>query len=301
MNLTPGQSRYLVTLVPGEAAVHADGMDYPLLVRVPDGTRQEIATPARAVPPTAIITARSGSCGTDCQRQPCTLGQMRAAQHAATGDPRITLWAELAVAGHLTGWIMPVPGPALAAGLAAMDARLQGCALSHAVDAAVASRVTAIGGHLSGPALAVHVATAMRALGGQQWACEREEPQWLAPAYRWALVLDSLRGHDRDHPGAGPHPLTAQWEAAYGRPIPGSTCAEQLHAVQRWDRAARRDQQQARVVLLGAPARSAIEQAVGVPVTDPDWDSRLAEALADFSGSSWVIDQLRPPAEETPP
>ena len=38
MNLTPAQSEYLVTLRPGEAAVHADGMDYPVLARMPDGT-----------------------------------------------------------------------------------------------------------------------------------------------------------------------------------------------------------------------------------------------------------------------
>jgi hypothetical protein len=37
MNLSPAQSRYLVTLVPGEAAVAADGMDHPLLARMPDG------------------------------------------------------------------------------------------------------------------------------------------------------------------------------------------------------------------------------------------------------------------------
>ena len=51
MNLTPDQSRYLVTLVPGEAAVFTDGMDYPVLARMPDGTARETGTPARAAPP----------------------------------------------------------------------------------------------------------------------------------------------------------------------------------------------------------------------------------------------------------
>ena len=131
-------------------------------------------------------------------------------------------------------------------------------------------------------------------------ACAREEPQWLAPAYRWALVLDGLRGHDRDHPDTGPHPRTTEWQAAHGRAIPGGTCAEQLEAVQRWDTAARRDQQQARVIRLGAHTPFSIEQAIGVPVTDPDWDARLTEALADFPGSSWPLDELRPPAGEAP-
>ena len=43
MNLTEEQSAYLVTLVPGEAAVFTDGMDYPLLTRMPDGTSRETA------------------------------------------------------------------------------------------------------------------------------------------------------------------------------------------------------------------------------------------------------------------
>jgi hypothetical protein len=300
MNLTAAQSRYLVTLVPGEAAVHADGMDYPVLARMPDGTAREASTPAQVASATPIITVRSASCGTDCQRQPCTLRQMRAAQNAATRDPRITLWAELAVIGHLTGWLMPVPGPGLAADLAAMDERVRDCALSHAVDAAVASRATVIAGQVSGSALAVHVTAAMRALGSEQWLCTREEPQWLAPAYRWALVLDSLRGRERDHPGAGPHPRTAEWAAFYGRAIPGSSTVEQLEAVSRWDRAARRDQRQERIVLLGAQVPSAIEQAVGAVIGDADWDSHLAEAFGDFSGSSWVLDQLKPPAGEAP-
>ena len=37
MNATPRQSRYLVTLPPGQAAVFADGMDFPVLVQVKDG------------------------------------------------------------------------------------------------------------------------------------------------------------------------------------------------------------------------------------------------------------------------
>jgi hypothetical protein len=266
---------------------------------MPDGTARE-AAPAVAASPEPVIGRRSATCGTDCRRQPCTLGEMRAAQQAAARDPRITLWAELAVAGHMTGWMMPMPGPGLAADLAAAGTRLRDCALSHAVDAAVASRTPAIAGHVSGPALAAHVTAAMRAVDSQQWVCAREEPQWLAPAYRWALVLDSLRGHDRDHAGAGPHPSTAEWEASYGRAIPGNTCAQQLQAVQHWDQAARRDQRQVRTILLGAHTRSPVEQAIGVPVRDPDWDSRLTEALADFPGSDWVLDELRPLTEEAP-
>src|SRR6185312_17447669 len=43
MNMTQAQNRFLVTLNPGEAAVFADGMDFPLLTRMPDGTAREAA------------------------------------------------------------------------------------------------------------------------------------------------------------------------------------------------------------------------------------------------------------------
>ena len=46
MNATPPQSRYLVTLPPGQAAVFSDGMDFPVLVKVKDGTEREAASPA---------------------------------------------------------------------------------------------------------------------------------------------------------------------------------------------------------------------------------------------------------------
>jgi uncharacterized protein len=293
MNLTPAQSAYLVTLPPGEAAVHADGMDHPILARMPDGTTRETGTLAPAASPGQVIAARSGSCGPDCQRAPCTLRQMRAAENAASRDPRITLWAELAVVAHLTGWFMPVPGPGLAADLTAAGTRLADCALAQAADQAVASRTAAFTGRVAGPALAAHVTAAMRAaLHGQQFLCAREEPHWLAPAYQWALVLDSLRTRERDDPGAGPHPSTAQWATEYGRTIPGSTCSEQTAAVQRWDDQARRDGQVPIVAFGTTP--SAIEQALGTRTDDPDWTQRLTTALEEFSDCPWALGQFRP-------
>jgi hypothetical protein len=198
MNLTPEQSQYLVTLVPGEAAVFTDGMDYPLLVRMPDGTARETSNPAPAASPAGIITRRSPACGTRCQRQACTLRQMRAAQTAATWERLITLWAELSVLAHLTGWAMPMPGPALATGLAAMDPRLRDCALAQAVDAAVAARVPVITASVSSPDLAVHITAAMRAaLDEQRWLCDRREPRpdsgWALDQFRAANGMEARR------------------------------------------------------------------------------------------------------------
>jgi hypothetical protein len=112
MNLSDDQSAYLVTLTPGEAAIFSDGMDRPLLARMPDGTARE-AVPIQAGSREPVTGRRSPTCGTSCQAEACTLGEMRAAQRATVTDPRLTLWAELAVVAHLTGWVMPMPGLAL--------------------------------------------------------------------------------------------------------------------------------------------------------------------------------------------
>jgi hypothetical protein len=63
MNLTEDQSAFLVTLTPGEAAVFTDGMDYPLLTRMPDGTSRENSNPAPTASPAPLITSRNPTCG----------------------------------------------------------------------------------------------------------------------------------------------------------------------------------------------------------------------------------------------
>ena len=270
-------------------------MDYPLLALMPDGTSRETADPAPTASPGPLIISRSSTCGPECRSAPCTLRQVRAAQRAAISDPRITVWAELSVLAHLTGWLMPMPGPGLAAALAAMTSRLRDCAVSHAVDAAVAARIPVISARLGGAALAVHVTAAMHtALDDGRWLCDQHEPQWLAPPYRWALVLDSLQALHRRDPDAGPHPRTAEWQAAYSRAIPGPTCAGQLQAVQLWYDTDQRDVRLVRAVGYGTRPAPAIEQAVGARAADQDWRQRLADALTAFRDCRWPLDYLRP-------
>jgi hypothetical protein len=135
------------------------------------------------VGPAAVASPRSVTCGADCAARPCTLRDMRSAQRALERDPGIVLWAEVAVLAHLTGWPTPIPQVPLLDLLRAMPARLRDCALSHAVDAAVASRTPVISARVSPIGLASHVGDAMRdRLVSGTWTCEKDEPQWLAPA-----------------------------------------------------------------------------------------------------------------------
>ena len=288
MNMTQAQNRFLVTLRPGEAAVFADGMDFPLLARMPDGTGRESASQAGTATPAGVVRPRSITCGTDCAGRPCTLRDMRMAQRALEEYPAIRLWAELSVLGHLTGWPMPVPRTALLSMLQMMPSRLRDCGISHGVDAAVSTRVPVIAGRVSPAGLACHVSTAIRSrMSRGSWLCQREEPKWLAPAYEWTLVLDALKRADRRSPGAGPHPRSPEWERTYGQAIAGDTCARQVGIVQRWYDSAQRDAWEVRTVAFGVDLSCGIERAVGARAEDDDFEERLAGYLDQFVDCRW--------------
>ena len=213
---------------------------------------------------------------------------MRIAQRALDEYPVIRLWAELSVLAHLVGWPMPVPRTALLSLLQVMPSRLRDCALSHGVDAALASRVPVIAGRVSPIGLASHVTTAIRArVSRGSWLCQREEPKWLAPAYKWTLVLDALKSADRKNPGAGPHPRSSEWERTYGQAITGDTCARQVGTVQRWYDGAQRDDWEVRAVAFGVDSPSDIEKAVGARAEDDDFEERLTGYLDQFVDCRW--------------
>jgi len=292
MNMTQAQNRFLVTLNPGEAAVFTDGMDFPLLTRMPDGTARETAGEAAGeaatATPAAVVRPRSITCGADCVGRPCTLRDMRVAQRALDEYPPVRLWTELSVLAHLTGWPMPVPRTALLSLLQMMPSRLRDCALSHGVDAALAVRVPVIAARVSPVGLASHVSTAIGArIARGSWLCQREEPGWLAPAYMWTLVLDALKSADRKKPGAGPHPRSQEWERTYGQAITGETCARQVGTVQRWYDGAQRDAWEVRAVAFGVDGNSAVERAVGARAEDDDFEERLTGYLDQFVDCHW--------------
>ena len=300
MNLSRTQSQYLVTLAPGEAAVSVDGMDHPLLARMPDGTAREAAGgTGGTASPAAVTSARSGTCGAGCIGRPCTLRDMRAAQRALDRHPGLALWTELAVLSHLTGWPTPIPRAPLLDLLRAMPARLRDCALSHGVDAAVAARTPLVCARVSPPALASHVATALRArvtLG--MWMCPQEEPVWLAPAYQWVLLLEALTSGDPAQ--NGPDARTRDWEDSYGRAIPGATRAHQAATVQRWHDNGLRDADAVRAVAFGLVTPSAIERAIGASATDDDFGPRLADQLEQFADCGWPHLYLKQQPEPEP-
>jgi hypothetical protein len=121
---------------------------------------------------------------------------MLAGQRLLAELPWAGLWAQLAVLAHLTGWPVPVPLPGTLAALRDAPPRVAHCALSQAVDAAVAVFQKAGHGQIVRPAaLAVHVAEALLARADRdEWRCPPDEPEWLLPAERPARALTLAAG-----------------------------------------------------------------------------------------------------------
>ncbi|MEU8121297.1 ATP-binding protein [Spirillospora sp. NPDC049024] len=272
MNITDAQSQFLVTLTPGEGAVFTDGMDYPHLVRMPDGSHLEEAAPPTASP-RVLVAPRSGTCGQDCRDSPCTLRDMRAAQRALADRPELVVWAELAAAAHLTGWGAPHPPSSVLDGL---PPRLRDCAASHAVDAAVASRAAPAG-------LADHLSAMLRGA-----PCAGDETGFFAAPYRWCLVLEQLGEAHKADPDGGRHPMSGEWEARHGRAIPGGTLTEQFRAVNAWWTRDQRDLS-ARDLAVWGTART-LETVVGAQRDDPDWPDRLRDATSGFGDLGGLLD-----------
>ncbi|MFI0371050.1 ATP-binding protein [Actinomadura sp. 1N219] len=272
MNITDAQSQFLVTLTPGEGAVFTDGMDYPHLIRMPDGSHLEKA-PALVASPRALVSPRSSTCGTDCRDTPCTLRDMRTAQRVVADRPELVLWAELAAAAHLSGWGPPRLNVPV---LDDLPPRLRDCAISHAVDAAVATR--------RAPAqLADHLTVIFH-----ERHCANDETEYFAVPYRWCLVLEELQQAHHAVPGAGRHPRSGEWASLYRRTIPGDTLADQLSHVATWWERDQRDLNTRNIALWGGTP-SAIETAVGALRTDTDWPQRLREATSDFANVDGLL------------
>ncbi|HYS40265.1 MAG TPA: ATP-binding protein [Pseudonocardiaceae bacterium] len=282
MNVDDAQSRYLVTLPPGEGAVFADGMDRPLLVRVPDGTDAE-SSPGKLASVVDVIGRRSATCGRECVAMPCTLRQVRAAARTLADERWLVVWAELAVLAHLTGQPVPVPTADVRAAFTdqGLPTRLVDCALSHAVDDAVAVRSAVLGPTTDPAALAAHVCAD---LAGSSPECDL---RYLARPFRWERVRRALATGQLDMGmDDGRHPLTTQWEREFRRKIPGDTRPAQLATVQEWLLSDLRDTALVDAVTYGTRRPSTLESVMNG-----------TEALAQFVDCTWPLLHLTDKAQ----
>ncbi|SFW50113.1 ATP-binding protein [Amycolatopsis australiensis] len=221
MNLSEAQSRHVVTLPPGRAAVFTDGMDRPLRLSMPLGESLEDASAVSKTP--ALAARRSVACGQLCAERPCTLRELGRAVYRADEDPQLVLWLELLTVAHITGRRAPEPDPGWIASLhTAYDERTLECAVAHRIQAAVDARYAGITEYNAADEFVAHLASsAGRTLAGAPSGCDGTEVRWQAGSYRWYDVLVALkRGEPVD-------------TSSRGLELPGSTPEERLASLRR--------------------------------------------------------------------
>jgi hypothetical protein len=201
MNLDDEQSRQVVSLEPGVAAVFADGMDRPLRIRVPlgEGAERVLDSPA---PP--LLGRRSAACAPRCVTdRACTLLELRAADllSGAAEHAWLRVWTETLVLAYLTNRSLPAPPGLLWRRWAAMDPRRRECALATLIDRSVGARGVSMRGSYDPDRLAAGVAsTALGLLGGMAPDGKRAGPVWVVPQLRWLHEIERICPLDGPRP-----------------------------------------------------------------------------------------------------
>jgi hypothetical protein len=203
MNLDDAQSRQVVSLEPGVAAVFADGMDRPLRIRVPfGGGREQVlasASPPAVLPlPPPLLGRRSAACGPRCTgERACTLLELRQADllagPASADDAWLRVWVEALVLAFLTNRGFPVVPARLQRRWAGLDGRLRECLLATVIDRVTGNRAQAVRPSYDPQRLAASVAAvAVRMLEPGTGAGPRAGPGWVIPQVRWLHEIERV-------------------------------------------------------------------------------------------------------------
>jgi DNA helicase HerA-like ATPase len=229
MNLSDEQSRHVVSLQPGSAAVFADGMDRPLRVRVPLGESREKVLPG---PPPPIRGRRSAACGAQCRTgQACTLVELREADVLADAPDWawLRIWCDTVVLAFVSNRPLPGVPRALAGGWSDLPARRRECLLATLVERSVQRRAWSLRSWFD-PALLTEKAADMatRLLSGLEGGGERPGASWVIPQVRWLHEVDRLFPYGQPAPNLrSPAP---PMEYALFRPPGGNGASDLVHA-----------------------------------------------------------------------
>ena len=240
MNLSEAQSQYIVTLDPGVAAVFADGMDRPVLAKMPKGETREDGSFATRDAPLMAGRRRSRSCGQECRDGlPCILAQMRHAEHFLAGHPELTLWMEMSLAAHGMGYPAPTLQslPAVAEARATMfsDPRLVQCAVAHAVEAALATRYDRLAVFFDPETLGAHLSEALtRLLDGRSVTCGDDRGRWRFGDQRFGDIRDELGRLIRREETGLPHDTVVSLARERGVELSADSEAVEHYGLIRW-------------------------------------------------------------------
>ncbi|MBT2233325.1 ATP-binding protein [Nonomuraea sp. NEAU-A123] len=229
MNLSEEQSRHVVSLQPGSAAVFADGMDRPLRVRVPLGESRERLL---AGPPPPIRGRRSAACGSQCRTgQACTLVELREADVLADAPDWawLRIWCDTVVLAFVSNRPLPGVPRVLAAAWSDLPARRRECLLATLIERSVQRRAWSLRTWFDPVLLTEKAAeTATRLLAAVESGGERPGASWVIPQVRWLHEVDRLFPYGQPAPNLrSPAP---PMEYALFRNASNGGSAELLHS-----------------------------------------------------------------------
>jgi uncharacterized protein len=293
MNLDPDQSRQVVSLRPGVAAVFADGMDRPLRIRVPFGGSKERLEQShdRSVP---VRGRRSAACGPVCVTgRACNLLELRAADLLAASpeDAWLRIWAESLVLAFLTNRPLPVVPAALRARWAELDQRLRECLLATAVDRSLNGRAVAVRGYYDPVRLATATAeTALRLLDGGKGAGAPPGADWVIPQLQWLHEVERVCpfGADQPDPFAPAPPLEYRLDGLADGP--GLKVGQRVTGLRRHTLSMElsRNRQPAWNVLLGDDEQRGFADDLAAVVIGVSHRGQLRQAAGEMGIVGWL-------------
>jgi uncharacterized protein len=291
MNLDDDQSRQVVSLRPGVAAVFADGMDRPLRIRVPYGGARERAGKADPAP---VHGRRSAACGPSCMSgRACSLLELRAADLLAAEpeDAWLRIWTEALVLAFLTNRALPVVPAALRSRWADLDRRLRECLLATAVDRSMRGRSLAVRAYYEPRRLAAEVAsTALKLLDGHPGAGAPAGREWVIPQLQWLHEVERACpfGSAQPDPFAPAPPLDYLLAGLADRP--GLKIGQRVSNLRRHPLSMElsRNRQPAWTVLLGEDEQRGFADDLAAVVIGVSHRGQLRQAAGEMGIVGWL-------------
>jgi hypothetical protein len=222
MNLTPEQSRFVVSLPPGIAAAHTPGMDNPVLVGVESIHLQPTTGAGRG---RLALGARSAPSPGLTAPDLFTLAELEHARDLLR--PEVLLWVETAVVAHLTWDPIGTPRGAWFNRLRTSPDSLLSCAIGLGVHEAVAHRDSLLTEWYDALDLEVEISRRLLAQVGNGRGLARPPWRWAVGQFRLRPMKAALTSVMPGADAKVPHPDTPRW-ASHGVEIPGPDLTAQL-------------------------------------------------------------------------